>query len=88
MEKTMVELETELKELKEKVSLYEQILACKKKLEELGIKIDREKEYIPYPIPYYPSPYLPPYSPTWITTNGIDGKLPNYGTVTCHVNGG
>jgi len=77
MEKTIPELEKELKDLQEKVKLFEMILEAKKKLEELGIRVDREKEYIPYPVPYYPPLGYPPYNPIWTTTSGTGSPLPN-----------
>jgi Zn-finger domain-containing protein len=67
------QLEKELKELKETVNLYEQILELRKKLEELGYKLDREKEYIPYPYPY--PVYPEPYKFTWGTTGTPVGAL-------------
>jgi len=68
MEKAMAELEKELKDLQEK-----------RRLEELGIKMDKEKEYIPYPVPWYPYPYSEP-TITW-DTSGTGSPVPPFDTV-------
>lgn len=91
---TTDEMKKELRELQEKIKLFELILECRKKLEELGIKLEGRKDAVPYPAPYpipypvpYPDPYNPftnpycPVSPIWInpyTTTGTWSTTTNF----------
>ena len=70
---TKEQLIEELKDLQETIKLFEMVLGARKKLEELGIKLDKNREVVPYPYPRpYPCPCMPPYNPIWTveTTTG------------------